>query len=107
MARVELVYDPACPNVAAARTQLLRAFARTRSDARWKEWSTQDEAAPAHVRRHGSPTILVDGKDVAGAEPAGEACCRLYAGPGGALGRVPSVEAIASALMSGGGSSDP
>jgi mercuric ion transport protein len=34
-------------------------------------------STPPHLRGWGSPTILIDGVDVAGGSPS-EACCRLY-----------------------------
>lgn len=90
---VDLAYDPDCPNLAAARENLAHAFALLGMEPDWHEHRISDPAAPSRVRGYGSPTILVDGRDVAGSPPEGEACCRLYRG-----GRVPSVEAIASAL---------
>lgn len=76
---VELVYEKSCPNIAAGREQLLRAFAEAGLTPRWQEWEITDPAAPAHVHGYGSPTILVDGEDVSGSGMAGDdLCCRLY-----------------------------
>lgn len=97
MPTVELIYDGDCPNVADARAQLLRAFAETEIAPRWQEWRGDDARSPIHAQGYGSPTILVNGNDVAATEPGG-ACCRLYAQPDGSMRGVPSVEAIASAL---------
>ena len=83
--RVELVYDVGCPNVNAAREALRQACARVGVAASWVEWDRQSPESPAHIRGYGSPTILVDGKDVADAEPGyGEDSGRLY--PDGANG---------------------
>jgi len=102
MIKVELIYDPDCPNVSKARAQLLCAFAESGLRPRWSEWDRGDPASPAYVRGYGSPTVLVEGKDVAGAEPSdGISCCRLYADPSGAFDGVPSVRLIASALRAG------
>lgn len=80
MPRAELIYDLDCPNVAKERTQLLRAFARGGGPAIWVEWNRKAPESPGHVRGYGSPTILVDGKDVAGAQPGERSdSCRLYA----------------------------
>lgn len=98
MPTVELVYDRGCPNVAAARAHLLRAFVQAMLTPRWSECLIGDTAIPQHVRGYGSPTILVDGRDVSGAEPGPDACCRLYGTEGGRLSGVPSVSQIASAL---------
>jgi len=99
MPAVELVYDADCPSVGRAREQLLRAFARAGLEARWREWRADDPEAPAHVRGFGSPTILVDGRDVAGAEQVeGARSCRLYGRAGDELRGAPSVDLIIAAL---------
>jgi len=96
--RVELVYEGSCPNIAAARTQLLRAFAAAGLAPRWQEWELHSGDAPERVRGYGSPTILVDGRDVSGL-PAGEAdCCRVYAREDGRYQGVPSQADIVHAL---------
>ncbi|MFQ5811554.1 MAG: hypothetical protein ACE5JM_18195 [Armatimonadota bacterium] len=99
MPTVELIYAADCPNVEDAQAQLLRAFADVGLPARWKEWDRAGWGSPPHARRYGSPTILVDGEDVAGLAPSdGADCCRVYADPEGRLRGVPSVEMIVSAL---------
>ncbi len=100
MPTVELVYDADCPNVDLARAQLLRAFAAIAMPARWREWRRDEHQAPSRIRAYGSPTILVNGRDIVPA--AGDAaCCRLYAHTGGALSGVPPVESIVTALRTG------
>ena len=95
---VELVYGKDCPNVAATRANLLRAFAEVGMPARWTEWEESCPETPAHLRGFGSPTMLVEGKDVAGALPVeGLESCRLYDGGDEERG-VPPVELIVSAL---------
>lgn len=97
--KVELIYDLDCPNVAAARMQLLRAFSDAGLDALWTEWDLASGDSPAYVRHFGSPTILVDGQDVVPEELAAVAsCCRLYRNGAGAMERVPAIESIASAI---------
>ncbi len=98
MPRVEIVYLPSCPNVAEARARLMRAFVAAKLTPSWSEHQADDPDLPGYARGFASPTILVDGRDVAGAEPtgAGEAC-RLYAGEGGARG-APSLSSIVAAL---------
>lgn len=99
MATVELVYDEGCPNVSEARAQLLRAFSISKLEPRWQEWRGDDDATPPHARGRGSPTILVDGNDVAyGSEKCTGSSCRIYAGEDGALRGVPDVSVIATAL---------
>jgi hypothetical protein len=96
---VELIYDRDCPNVATARAQLLRAFAASNTQARWIEWDRNAPESPDYARRYGSPTILVNGKDVAGEPPNdGAACCRLYTAAEAAIRGVPPVEVISNAI---------
>src|SRR5260370_1641557 len=98
--KVEFIYDPDCPNVDEARAQLLRAFTELGISRRWVEWSRNSVEAPAYARGFGSPTLLVNGHDVAGQTSAhGNACCRLYADPSGTLQGAPSVEQIVAALQ--------
>ena len=92
---VELLYFPGCPHVVAAREQLRRAFTAAGLAASWTEHDVTADA-PAHVRGYGSPTILVDGCDVAGAGPVEGASCRVYAGS--EVSGAPPLEAIVAAL---------
>ena len=79
---IQLLYSPDCPNVGAARDVLHRALSRIPDPPPVTEIDVTAPATPAHLRAWGSPTILVDGVDVAGGDaPTGEAiapCCRLY-----------------------------
>lgn len=96
MATVELLYFPDCPNVPAARAQLRRALGEVGAAASWTEVDVMAPDAPARVRGFGSPTVLVDGRDVMGLPPSDGSSCRLYAGsevPG-----VPPLAAIVAAL---------
>lgn len=96
---IELIYDRDCPNVAAARAQLLRAFAALNAPPLWIEWDRNAPESPEYVRHYGSPAILVNGKDVVGAQPNdGSACCRLYTAAEGTVRGVPPAEAISSAI---------
>ena len=102
MPNVELIYDADCPNVESAREQLRQAFQDVGRPVEWSEWDRADPHSPAHVRRFGSPTILVDGQDVAGVAPSdGAPCCRVYRDDGGKFRGVPSVKSIAVSLTGG------
>ena len=78
---VHLLYFPDCPNVAAARNALNRAMGTLPDPPPVTEIDLTDPDTPEHLRAWGSPTILVDGVDVAGDDaPAGEGvapCCRV------------------------------
>ena len=99
MATVDLVYSSDCPNVSLARANLLLAFARAGAKPKWSEHRIGDPEAPAHTRGYGSPTIFVDGRDVAGLPPSAESCCRVYEGAAGSV-HAPAAEQIAAALTS-------
>lgn len=62
---VELIYDPGCPNVDEARATLSHALREVGAPGVWTEWNTEDPACPDSHRAFGSPTVLVNGKDVA------------------------------------------
>ena len=99
--RVELIYDADCPNVAQARSLLIKAFTQTGVSARWREWERSAPDSPEYARRYGSPTILVNERDVGGGAPvAGNAACRIYSDFDSKLSRTPPLEVICSALMS-------
>ena len=100
MPRVELVHDIACPHVAAARTRLRDALTVAGLPVAWQEWDRAATETPAPLRRYGSPTILVDGRDVAGDSTdltAAENCCRIYPDADGLQG-APPLDIIINAL---------
>lgn len=63
--QIELVYDPGCPNVGRARDLLTAACRNADIPAVWTEWSSDDPDCPHHARNLGSPSVLVNGEDVA------------------------------------------
>jgi copper chaperone CopZ len=78
--KVQLLHFAGCPNVQAARAALREALEAERIEVAVEEIDTEHPSAPAWARGWGSPTILIDGVDVAGHAPAAEtSCCRLYA----------------------------
>src|SRR6516165_8341488 len=103
---VELIYDRECPNVQAARANLIKAIAASSREARWTEWDSSAADSPPHVKGYGSPTVLVDGKDVAENSASGAgASCRLYRRGGVRFDGAPSVEEIVAAFASQRGAS--
>ena len=95
---VELIYERTCPNIEAARTRLIQAFHRARLSATWCEWEMSALETPEYARQYGSPTILIDSKDVSGdGHQASSNICRLYTTAIGYEG-VPAVEQIARML---------
>ena len=96
--KVELLYDEDCPNAETARVALAGALSALKKPVKWTEWERASVEAPAYAHSYGSPTILIDGVDVAGALPDRTAnSCRLYGHKQGA----PSVAQIQKALCAG------
>ncbi|MEA3412823.1 MAG: hypothetical protein U9R74_14975 [Pseudomonadota bacterium] len=99
--QIELVYEKTCPNIEAARSQLLLAFAKAGIQPRWQEWEVSSPEAPSHVHGYGSPTILINGRDVGGDMADGDDyCCRIYSHRDDAEKGVPPVPDIVHALKS-------
>src|SRR5258707_7665812 len=75
--RVELVYFTGCPNVAPMRQLLHRCLEQLGLRCEIIEVDTDTPTASDAYRRMGSPTVLVDGKDVLGGDLGGAESCRL------------------------------
>lgn len=99
MVKIEFIYDKDCPNIQAARTSLIKALQKLDLPQKWTEWEGNDSKAPDHILGHGSPTILVNGKDINNYSPTSEFnSCRVYVDKNGKMQGVPSVESIVNAL---------
>lgn len=97
--KIELIFDSTCPNVEATRQAIKNACSMFKLDLKWKEWDRSDTDAPEYVRKFGSPTVLVNGKDIDGHFEASMAdCCRLYGVRDGHSQGAPSAETIADAI---------
>ena len=94
--RIELVYFQGCPHVEAARSAMREALSAMSMPLEWVEWDREDDSTPPTLRRYGSPTVLVNRRDVVPTQSDGN-CCRLYPGRDG-VQAAPSVESICSAL---------
>lgn len=95
---VELLFFPGCPHVPAARELLGRAMDQAGMRPSWTEHDVSRPEAPEHTRGFGSPTILVDGRDVTGAAPsAGGSSCRVYAAS--ELRGAPPLQSVVQALL--------
>ena len=98
--KIELIYENTCPNIDAARQQIKLACNKLDIKPDWLEWEVSAADAPKHIHGYGSPTILVNGKDVSGEMTAGDDyCCRVYANSPGNKG-VPIVNDIMQAIQS-------
>jgi mercuric ion transport protein len=100
MTLVEFVYEKNCPNIEPTRSILLQAFSKLKMKPHWMEWEISDVSTPGYVRRYGSPTILINGKDVGESENlAKPEQCRLYTQPDNSLSGVPSINIIMNAIQ--------
>lgn len=97
MPDVVLLYEASCPNVGVARANLARALVETGLGGSWRELDVDGPNTPATWRVMGSPTVLVDGVDVADGTAAAGATCRLYEEQGRTV-RAPSVERLVARL---------
>lgn len=96
---IELIYDAECPNVAQTRSVLNEALSVSGVSVRWREWERSSADCPEYARSYGSPTILIDGVDVASTAPvSGTGACRVYSDAHGKLGRAPPLDVVCSAL---------
>lgn len=76
--KIELVYFDGCPNAGRARANL----ASVLEPGSWVEWNLAADDTPEHFRRFGSPTVLVDGMDITGADGGSAAmACRADGAP--------------------------
>ena len=80
--RVELIYGSQCPHVDMAREMIQAALAEMSAEAIWVEWNCDDPRTPTELRHYGSPTVLVNGRDVSNIDiddtrPDGSSC-RIY-----------------------------
>ncbi len=96
---VELVYFEGCPNWQLAHARLLGALAALgRADVPVRLHLARDPAEAEAAGMHGSPTILVDGRDLFPPDDDTPVwSCRLYSVEGGFDG-APSLDALLAAL---------
>ncbi|NOZ12051.1 MAG: hypothetical protein GXO69_00210 [Acidobacteria bacterium] len=96
--RVELILDPDCPNAEEAREMLRQGLKESGLPVKWTEWDRSAPEVPLYVRSYGSPTILVNGRDIAGSgTESTHNCCRIYGNKNGFQG-VPELSLLRKAL---------
>lgn len=102
--RIELVFDSDCPNADHAREAIRAALKTIGLHGGWQEWERGSAKTPVQLRTLGSPSVLVDGRDVASSEnenPHADAnSCRIYMDECGCICGAPSVQMIVKALVS-------
>lgn len=96
MAEIEIQFlaFEGCPLARAARRELDEALSRLQlSD--YDVVDILDPETPDHLRNWGSPTTLVNGRDVAGGRPGNSVGCRVYPGPS----KVPDAQTIIDCVL--------
>ena len=99
--RLELVFDRDCPHVTLARENLVAALRALGAREEWIEWDRAAASTPDELRRYGSPSILVNGRDVDPNEPQRVTAnsCRVYLDPiSNRISGAPSSQLIADAI---------
>ena len=96
---IELIYFKGCPNVQAARNNIKAVIDALGVNCTVQEWNQNDDNAPDYAKKYGSPTILVNGEDIAGgpSDCCAKGNCRIYSDMTG----VPSAKLIKAALERG------
>jgi len=94
---IQLLSFPGCPYADAARDALRRALIAYGLPQDFDEVDVTAPNTPERLRAWGSPTILVNGRDVAGASSTGPGC-RVYDGAPEGLRGVPPDALIRAAL---------
>ena len=90
MPQIELVYFEGCALLSEAREELRAALLAADLTAEWTEWDLTSEGTPDRILGYASPTVLVNGVDVAdGNREAGLRC---------AVAGAPTAEVILRAL---------
>lgn len=104
MPTIDLLHFAGCPNVERTRANLRAALGETGLSEAWNEFTTDAVDLPVYARGYGSPTILVNGREILGASPSDSpAVCRLYPSGFGDHG-APAVSVIVAALRGAGAS---
>lgn len=100
--QIDLVYDRDCPNVDRARAAIRTALHESGADVDCAEWDRDSGATPPELRHFGSPTVLVNGKDVSidGDDDSRSDAnsCRIYRDESDGFCGAPSAELIARAI---------
>lgn len=108
--KIQMVYDANCPNIDAARAAIRGALTAIGAPLMWQEFERRDPALPVTLRDLGSPSVLVNGRDV-GCEGgtmslATANSCRVYQDDCGCICGAPSVRLILRALSASSQSKD-
>lgn len=100
---IDLIYDSDCRHIDLARSMIRSALEQIGGETTWTEWDRGDGRTPDEMRRYGSPTVLVNGRDVALADDehsfVDANSCRVYIDSGGHIYGAPPASLILSAIQ--------
>ena len=96
--RIQLLTFRGCANAGPARAVLLRTLVSLSVPVRVEEIDLDARDTPRAMRRHGSPTVLVNGAAVGEWVTSEGRACRLYRDPAGGLIGHPPASAIRAAV---------
>ena len=96
--RVQLLTFPGCPNAPAARELLQRVLRANGNHVPVEEVNVAAPDTPEELSMFGSPTILIDGVGIEGADEGRSGGCRLYRDARGRLTGVPQESVLVEAL---------
>ena len=96
--RIQLITFTGCPHASAARTSLEGVLASLGVRERIEAVDTLSPETSETLRRWGSPTILLDGEDIAGASRPTGPGCRLYRDAEGRMQGWPPEELLFAAF---------
>ena len=97
--KIEVLYFPGCPHRGRAIAEVGRALVSEKIAAAVTEIEIRDEEEAEQYKFYGSPTIRINGRDVAPASPSAAVVglqCRLY--PGSDQPGVPPLNLLRRAL---------
>lgn len=95
---ISFLYFDGCPLAPRALENLMDAVEEIKSSVllRFEEVNLMAPETPHGLKRWGSPTILVDGEDITGAQKGWGCSCRLYTSDGGVPTTPEIIEAISN-----------
>jgi len=101
MLHVEILHWSGCPSLPEARERLDAALGRAGADADIEVREVTTDAEAEELGFYGSPTILLEGRDVEPPPPHARPAltCRLYPAPGGRIAPVPSHQSLDRAIQ--------
>ena len=93
--KLQMLAFPSCPKAPELRDRLVSALNRLGIEREISDVNLEELDADDARLRYGAPTILLNGRDLMGAEPhrTGALCCRTYE-----LGVLPDLEQLCAQL---------